>query len=329
MIWGVKMRRSTFIHSLVGTGTALIATALYAGLASADTAAPALQPSQTSPVISTTTNDKVITSDTVSSSTVVSKSDTTVIAPGASNQAGDGSAGTSAPVVAATKSDATAPVTNDQSTPVIPTDSTTSLGVSNVGSVTPGSEILTPATRLDLVSPPALASIIPKYVPARMLAAGRQAFSEQGNSPSLVMTAPVARDQAPNPGQPAPAKSTGILTQLGELLRHLFAPLVAGVSGMAAVQSGSSWPLANFYVLIVISLAGFGFASYLSLLRRSGYRHGARSDEDGRQPVTPLLMGFSAVALRDTLSSPFLVGFVQNPDSFKCSITPTRKEVKT
>ena len=110
-----------------------------------------------------------------------------------------------------------------------------------------------------------------------------QAFSEQGSAPSVVMVAPVILEHAPASG-PTPIKSSGILTQISELLRHLFAPLVAGFGASAITPSGnSSWPVINFSGLLVLAISGLSYASYLSLLRRAGYQHGARSDEDSRQ----------------------------------------------
>lgn len=308
------MRHSKFINGLAGTGAALIATALYAGLASA-APPPPLQPAQTNPVVSTTTNDKVIAIDNASSTTVVSKSDTTVIAPGSSDNSSGGTAGssgTSAPILAVGGSGTDNVIAGSVVSPATAANLKTGDGVSTTGLATglAGSSPAVTTALVPSVSVQTPAAPVAKRFAAAPVRAVAQAFSEAGSGLSVVIAVPVVLAGAPAPEQ-APVKSTGILTQLGELLRHLFAPLVAAVSGLAIAQSGSSWPLVNLYSLLVASLFGMGFASYLSLLRRSGYQHGARSDEDDRHPVTPLLTGFSAVAYCDILGGPFLVGLAQ------------------
>jgi hypothetical protein len=133
-------------------------------------------------------------------------------------------------------------------------------------------------------------------------------MTEQGTtSLGLIAVAPVPPSH--HPTTKAPIKATGLITQLTALLTQLLAPV--GSTGPALVRglAADLWPAALLSTLaIAVTLSVTTAGGYLSFLRRSGYAHAARSDADGFNATTPLLMGYSRTGLTGLVGGPFLVG---------------------
>lgn len=107
---------------------------------------------------------------------------------------------------------------------------------------------------------------------------------------------------------PLPPHATGLVAQFTDLITRLAVPL-AGSTGADPVQLDLVGLLSSSYLssVIVIILIALVSNDYLAYLRRTGHSHGARSDADGLNMATPLLVGYSMVGSVGFVGGPFLV----------------------
>lgn len=319
------MRRRGFslFQILTGTGAALVASLWLTGVASADTA-PTL-PTTSTPGVSSTIQSNNSSSTVSSTTTSSTKIGEAVVALGPSDNGGKGGSALTVvvgPVIpvdtASAKPDtgaATIPtVTNRPASPVnSPSNSQldSATVTSNQAGVPSTTVVPSPSSTATTTHANGGVTAATSALIGQRLASLRivPVFSELGTASAVIaMAQPVAATKAHTPLANAPVRPTGIFTQLSLLLSHLTVPLTTMIGGLVfAVPAGSLFALATMQlsaVLLSLTLV----VGYIAYLRRSGFAHAPRGDADNLAFVTPLLMGFSAVAVRGSLGGPFLVG---------------------